>query len=138
MESHMQCDLKAKECYETWISLTETNEQLVATQMELDKMTFKSLSIDQTLEKQAENLRSISSRYELDKKKWQQISSHWRQSCLSREHPQVYGANSPNGHFFHPQGSNLRPCLRVIKHVPVEPTPVDKLLLLHLYLKIKI
>ncbi|CAL0311838.1 unnamed protein product [Lupinus luteus] len=62
--------LKAKECYEAWMSLTTTNEQLEATQMELDKVTFKSLTIDQTLEKQAEDLRSISSRYELDKKKW--------------------------------------------------------------------
>ncbi|XP_019422125.1 PREDICTED: kinesin-like protein KIN-14R isoform X2 [Lupinus angustifolius] len=69
-ELTMQCELKAKECYEAWTSLTATNEQLEATQMELDKVTFKSLSIDQTLEKQAENLRSISSRYELDKKKW--------------------------------------------------------------------
>ncbi|CAL0331557.1 unnamed protein product [Lupinus luteus] len=44
-ELTMQCDLKAKECYEAWISLTATNEQLEATQMELDKVTFKSLSI---------------------------------------------------------------------------------------------
>ncbi|OIV93026.1 hypothetical protein TanjilG_20688 [Lupinus angustifolius] len=69
-ELTMQCELKAKECYEAWMSLTATNEQLEATQTELDKVTFKSLTIDQTLEKQAENLRSISSRYELDKKKW--------------------------------------------------------------------
>ncbi|CAL0329740.1 unnamed protein product [Lupinus luteus] len=52
------------------------------------------------------------------------VSSHWRQSYPSREHPQVCGANSPNGHFFHPQGSNLRPCLRGIKHVPLKPTLV--------------
>ncbi|CAL0319727.1 unnamed protein product [Lupinus luteus] len=75
MEAHMQCDLKAKERYEAWISLNATNEQLEATQMALDKVTFKSISIDQTLEKQAENLRSISNRYELDKKKWQQSIS---------------------------------------------------------------
>ncbi|XP_019445365.1 PREDICTED: kinesin-like protein KIN-14R isoform X9 [Lupinus angustifolius] len=74
-ELTMQCELKAKECYEAWMSLTTTNEQLEATQMELDKVTFKLLTIDQTLEKQAEDLRSISSRYELDKKKWAEAIS---------------------------------------------------------------
>lgn len=43
-ELTMQCELKAKECYEAWMSLTATNEQLEATQMELDKVTFKSLT----------------------------------------------------------------------------------------------
>ncbi|CAL0301073.1 unnamed protein product [Lupinus luteus] len=53
-----------------------------------------------------------------------EVSSHWRQSCPSRKHPHVCGANSHSGHFFHPQGSNLRPCLRGIKHVPLKSTPV--------------
>ncbi|TKY69978.1 Kinesin-4 protein [Spatholobus suberectus] len=69
-ELTMQCELKAKECYEAWMSLTATNEQLEAVQMELDKVTFKSLTTDQTVEKQAESLRNISNRYELDRKKW--------------------------------------------------------------------
>ncbi|KAG5059177.1 hypothetical protein JHK87_000206 [Glycine soja] len=69
-ELTMQCDLKAKECYEAWMSLTAKNEQLEAVQMELDKVTFKLLTTDQTVEKQAESLRNISNRYELDKKKW--------------------------------------------------------------------
>ncbi|KAL2349000.1 hypothetical protein Fmac_003000 [Flemingia macrophylla] len=69
-ELTMQCELKAKECYEAWMSLTATNEQLVAVQMELDKVAFKSLTTDQTLEKQAESLKNISNSYELDKKKW--------------------------------------------------------------------
>ncbi|KAE9607044.1 putative minus-end-directed kinesin ATPase [Lupinus albus] len=90
-ELTMQCEVKAKECYEAWISLTATNEQLEATQMELDKVTFKSLSIDQTLEKQAENLRSISSRYELDKKKWAEeiISLQEKVKLMKRDYCQL-------------------------------------------------
>ena len=41
-ELTMQCELKAKECYEAWMSLTATNEQLETVQMELDKVTIKS------------------------------------------------------------------------------------------------
>ena len=43
-ELTMQCEFKTKECYEAWMSLTATNEQLEAVQMELDKVTFKSLA----------------------------------------------------------------------------------------------
>lgn len=39
-----QCQLKAKECYEAWMSLTTANEQLEKVRMELDNMTFKKLS----------------------------------------------------------------------------------------------
>ncbi|CAL0300392.1 unnamed protein product [Lupinus luteus] len=52
------------------------------------------------------------------------VSSNRRQSCPSRKHPHVCGTNSPNGYFFHPQGSNPRPCLREINHVQLEPTSV--------------
>ncbi|KAK7301860.1 hypothetical protein RJT34_12736 [Clitoria ternatea] len=45
----IQCELKSKECYEAWMSLTTTNEHLEAVQMELDKMTFK-LEIKQATE----------------------------------------------------------------------------------------
>ncbi|KAL9328539.1 hypothetical protein ACSQ67_003542 [Phaseolus vulgaris] len=69
-ELKMQCETKAKECYEAWMSLTATNEQLETVQMELDNVTIKSHTTDQTVEKQAESLRNISNRYELDKKKW--------------------------------------------------------------------
>lgn len=43
-ELTMQCELKAKECYEAWMSLTATNKQLEKVQMELDQATFKSLT----------------------------------------------------------------------------------------------
>ncbi|MED6138000.1 hypothetical protein PIB30_070220 [Stylosanthes scabra] len=106
-ELTMQCELKGKECYEAWMSLTATNKQLEAVQMELDNVTFNSLTtelpcgrdsgmgvrsnddsvnhgigegqlrgVNQTLEKQAEELRSISSRYEVDKKKWTEAISN--------------------------------------------------------------
>lgn len=39
-----QCQLKAKECYEAWMSLTTANEQLDKVRMELDNATFKTLS----------------------------------------------------------------------------------------------
>jgi len=41
-ELKMQCEIKAKECYEAWMSLTATNEQLETVQMELDNVTIKS------------------------------------------------------------------------------------------------
>ncbi|PON40942.1 Kinesin-like protein [Parasponia andersonii] len=69
-ELTIQCQLKAKECYEAWMSLTTANEQLDKVRMELDNMTFKTLSQDQAMEKQAEDLRNINSKYEHDKKKW--------------------------------------------------------------------
>ncbi|XP_024639990.1 kinesin-like protein KIN-14R isoform X2 [Medicago truncatula] len=69
-ELTMQCELKAKECYEAWTSLTEMSREVEKVQMELDQVTFKSFTTELTAEKQAENLRSISNRYELDKKKW--------------------------------------------------------------------
>lgn len=43
-ELSMQCELKTKECYEAWMSLTSTNEQLEKVQMELDKLAFRSLT----------------------------------------------------------------------------------------------
>ncbi|CAK8537118.1 unnamed protein product [Lathyrus sativus] len=69
-ELTMQCELKAKECYEAWTSLTETSRKVEEVQTELDQVTFMSLTTEQTVEKQTENLRNISIRYELDKKKW--------------------------------------------------------------------
>ncbi|KAM6563992.1 hypothetical protein CsatB_023990 [Cannabis sativa] len=65
-----QCQLKAKECYEAWMSLTSANEQLDNVRMELHNMTFKKLSQDQAMEKVAEDLRDINSKYEQDKKRW--------------------------------------------------------------------
>lgn len=64
------CQLKADECYQAWMSLTAANEQLEKVRMELDNKLFQTYSLDQTVEKQAEKLRDVSSRYERDKKFW--------------------------------------------------------------------
>ncbi|ONI02546.1 hypothetical protein PRUPE_6G205100 [Prunus persica] len=65
-----QCQLKTKECYEAWMSLTAANEELDKVMMDLDNVTFRTLSQDQTIQKQAEDIKNISSRYECDKKYW--------------------------------------------------------------------
>lgn len=39
-----QYEIKAKECSEAWMSLTATNTQFEKVQMELDEVTFKSLT----------------------------------------------------------------------------------------------
>ncbi|CAK9156008.1 unnamed protein product [Ilex paraguariensis] len=69
-ELTMQCQLKTDECYQAWMSWTTANEQLEKLRMELDNKSFHTYSLDQTVEKQAEKLRGISSRYERDKKFW--------------------------------------------------------------------
>ncbi|XP_062145480.1 kinesin-like protein KIN-14R [Alnus glutinosa] len=90
-ELTMQCQRKKKECYEAWMSLTAANEQLEKVRMELDNVTFKTLSLDQTVEKQAENLRNISSRYEYDKKHWAAAINnlHEKIKVMKREHAQL-------------------------------------------------
>ncbi|KAK2978742.1 hypothetical protein RJ640_003901 [Escallonia rubra] len=65
-----RCQQKTDECYQAWMSLTAANEQLEKIKMELDNKLFQTLTLDQTVEKQAEKLRNISSRYERDKKFW--------------------------------------------------------------------
>lgn len=39
-----QCQLKTKECYEAWMSLTAANEELDKVMMDLDNVTFRTLS----------------------------------------------------------------------------------------------
>ncbi|PWA81113.1 di-glucose binding protein with Kinesin motor domain-containing protein [Artemisia annua] len=65
-----QCQRKTDECYQAWMSLTAANEQLEKVRMELDNRLFQTSSLDQRMEKQSEQLRDISSRYEHDKKVW--------------------------------------------------------------------
>ncbi|KAK4263065.1 hypothetical protein QN277_028541 [Acacia crassicarpa] len=90
-ELTLQCQLKAKECHEAWMSLTATNEQLETVRMELDNVTFKTLSLDQTVEKQAETLRNISSSYDHDKKKWTEAirSLQEKIKLMKSEHTQL-------------------------------------------------
>ncbi|KAK3022736.1 hypothetical protein RJ639_045601 [Escallonia herrerae] len=65
-----RCQQKTDECYQAWMSLTAANEQLEKIKMELDNKVFQTLTLDQTVEKQAEKLRNISGRYERHKKFW--------------------------------------------------------------------
>ncbi|EEF29993.1 kinesin-like protein KIN-14R isoform X2 [Ricinus communis] len=65
-----ECQHKSNECHEAWMSLTAANEQLEKVRMELDNKTFQSRSLDQTVGKQAENLRNITNMYERDKQYW--------------------------------------------------------------------
>ncbi|KAJ9564701.1 hypothetical protein OSB04_000667 [Centaurea solstitialis] len=65
-----QCRNKTEECYQAWMALTAANEQLEKLRMEVDNKFFQTCSFDQIMEKQSEQLRDISSRYEHDKKIW--------------------------------------------------------------------
>lgn len=69
-ELSQQCQRKTDECYQAWMSLTAANEQLEKVRMELDKKLFQTYSLDETVEKQAETLKALSSKYEHDKKFW--------------------------------------------------------------------
>ncbi|KAK6237883.1 hypothetical protein QUC31_003352, partial [Theobroma cacao] len=65
-----QCQLKTHECHEAWMSLTAANEQLEKVRMELDNKIFQTRTLDETVGKQVENLKNITSRYGHDKKYW--------------------------------------------------------------------
>ncbi|KAH7520429.1 hypothetical protein FEM48_Zijuj08G0142800 [Ziziphus jujuba var. spinosa] len=86
-----QCQLKAKECYEAWMSLTTANEQLDKVRMELDNATFKALSQDQAMENQATKLRNISSSYDRDKKQWAVAINELQEKIklMKKEHSQL-------------------------------------------------
>lgn len=45
-----QCKLKSDECYEAWMSLTATNEQLEKLKMELDNKLFQTETLGKQLE----------------------------------------------------------------------------------------
>ncbi|CAK7339648.1 unnamed protein product [Dovyalis caffra] len=70
LELSTTCQRKTNECHEAWMSLTTANENLEKARMELDNKTFHMRSLDQTVGKQAENLRNITTVYDRDKKYW--------------------------------------------------------------------
>ncbi|KAK4393940.1 Kinesin-like protein KIN-14R [Sesamum angolense] len=82
---------KSDECYQSWMSWTAANEQLQKVRMDLDKKTFRTYSLDQTLEKQADKLRDISSKYENDQKSWKVAINNLEQKVkvMKREHAQL-------------------------------------------------
>ncbi|KAK4417012.1 Kinesin-like protein KIN-14R [Sesamum alatum] len=82
---------KTDECYQSWMSWTAANEQLQKVRMDLDKKTFRTYSLDQALEKQADELRDISSKYKHDQKSWKVAINNLEQKVkvMKREHAQL-------------------------------------------------
>ncbi|GLT46908.1 hypothetical protein SLA2020_206350 [Shorea laevis] len=90
-ELNAQCQLKTDECHEAWMSLTAANEQLEKIRMELDNKIFQARSLDETVGKQGENLRNITSRYDHDKKHWALALDDLQQKIkrMKAEHSQL-------------------------------------------------
>ncbi|KDP29798.1 hypothetical protein JCGZ_18733 [Jatropha curcas] len=86
-----ECERKTNECHEAWMSLTAANEQLENVRMELDNKTFQTRSLDQTVGKQSENLRNITSMYERDKKYWAGAVKNLQEriKIMKEEHAQL-------------------------------------------------
>ncbi|GLU20244.1 hypothetical protein SLE2022_364540 [Rubroshorea leprosula] len=86
-----QCQLKTNECHEAWMSLTAANEQLEKIRMELDNKIFQTRSLDETVGKQAENLRNITSSYGQDKKRWKMAIDDLQKKIkrMKSEHSQL-------------------------------------------------
>ncbi|KAI7979213.1 Kinesin-like protein KIN-14E [Camellia lanceoleosa] len=80
-ELSTQCQHKTDECY----------QQLEKVRMELDYKLFQTYSLDETVEKQAEKLRNISSRYEHDKKFWVAAVNNLEEKIkvMKEEHSQL-------------------------------------------------
>ncbi|XVF36564.1 hypothetical protein REPUB_Repub19eG0068400 [Reevesia pubescens] len=85
------CQLKTDECYEAWMSLTTTNEQLEKVRMQLDNKFFQNMYLDQALEKQAAKLKYVSTKYEHDKRFWiaSVIELERKIKTMKQEHSQL-------------------------------------------------
>ncbi|KAJ9177490.1 hypothetical protein P3X46_012706 [Hevea brasiliensis] len=86
-----ECQRKTNECHEAWMSLTTANEQLEKIRMELDNKIFQTRSLDQTVGKQSENLRNITSMYERDKIYWAAAVNNLQEKIkmMKEEHSQL-------------------------------------------------
>ncbi|MBA0688542.1 hypothetical protein Goari_006319, partial [Gossypium aridum] len=86
-----QCQLKTHECHEAWMSLTAANEQLEKVRMELDNKIFLTRTLDDTVGKQAENLKNITSSYEHYKKYWAAAVNNLQEKIkiMKNEHAQL-------------------------------------------------
>ncbi|KAL1569701.1 Kinesin-like protein KIN-14R [Salvia divinorum] len=82
---------KTDECYQSWMSWTTANEQLQKVRMDLDNKTFQTYSLDQSLEKQAEKLKDLASKYEHDQKSWTEaiISLEQKVKIMKQEHSEL-------------------------------------------------
>ncbi|KAB2052086.1 hypothetical protein ES319_A12G095500v1 [Gossypium barbadense] len=86
-----QCQLKTHECHEAWMSLTAANEQLEKVRMELDNKIFQTRTLDETVGKQTENLKNITSSYEHYKKYWAAAINNLQEKIkiMKNEHAQL-------------------------------------------------
>ncbi|KZV52020.1 hypothetical protein F511_10240, partial [Dorcoceras hygrometricum] len=82
---------KTEECYQSWMSWTNVNDQLEIVRMELDDKTFQTDSLDHTIKEQANELRDISSKYEQDKKSWNMAIHNLQKKVevMKQEHSQL-------------------------------------------------
>ncbi|KAK8517415.1 hypothetical protein V6N13_127595 [Hibiscus sabdariffa] len=86
-----QCQLKTHECHEAWMSLTAANEQLEKVRMELDNKIFRTRTLDETVGKQAENLKNITNSYDHHKKHWEAAINNLQEKIkiMKKEHAQL-------------------------------------------------
>ncbi|XP_073034581.1 kinesin-like protein KIN-14R isoform X1 [Primulina eburnea] len=89
LKDTLQC--KTDECYQSWMSWTNANEQLETVRMELDDKTFQTDSLDHTIKKQADELRDISTKYDQDKKSWTMAINILKKKVevMKQEHSQL-------------------------------------------------
>ncbi|PKI42097.1 hypothetical protein CRG98_037550 [Punica granatum] len=90
-ELSVLCKQKTDECYEAWMSLNATNEQLEKVRMDLDNRTFEKRNLEQVLDEQGNNLKSVSTKYEHDKQFWATKISELdkKVKTMKREHSQL-------------------------------------------------
>uniref|UniRef100_A0A0E0K7U2 Kinesin-like protein n=1 Tax=Oryza punctata TaxID=4537 RepID=A0A0E0K7U2_ORYPU len=65
-----QCNMKSDECYMAWSSVESTNQELERLKIELHQKVMQSDNVEQVLDRQADQLRSVSQKYENAKKLW--------------------------------------------------------------------
>uniref|UniRef100_A0A0E0GFZ2 Kinesin motor domain-containing protein n=1 Tax=Oryza nivara TaxID=4536 RepID=A0A0E0GFZ2_ORYNI len=65
-----QCNMKSDECYMAWSSVESTNQELERLKIELHQKVMQSDNIEQVFDRQADQLRSVSQKYENAKKLW--------------------------------------------------------------------
>ncbi|GAV66863.1 Kinesin domain-containing protein/Malectin domain-containing protein [Cephalotus follicularis] len=90
-ELKTQCQLKADECYEAWMSLTAANERLQKVRMELDNKFFQNLRLEQAMEKQTAILKDVSSQFECSKRLWAEAIGKLERKIkiMKEEHSQL-------------------------------------------------
>ncbi|CAL5417934.1 unnamed protein product [Camellia sinensis] len=90
-ELSTQCQLKTKECYEAWMSLTATNQELQKVRMELDNKSFENHCLDQAKAMQAAKLREVTSRFEHKRRFWEAAIDELKRNIkvMKEEHSQL-------------------------------------------------